>query len=83
MSIQTSESAGPVNYTVIIDEKSVVALDSTISLNQCRIITSFTQTGLYDVPHALKVVIGSGQAGKLEFSGIMCVEFVHAGLVGS
>lgn len=76
MSIQTTVHASLVNYTVIIDEKPAVASDRTQALGQCYIVTSFTRVGLYDVPHTLKVVAGSSQAGKLEFAGIMCVELI-------
>jgi len=75
VSIQTAVNTGPVNYTVIIDGKSAVASDKTPALNQCHIVTSFTQAGLLDVQHILKVVASSG---KLEFAEIMCVEFVLA-----
>jgi len=81
VSIQTAAHAGLVNYTVIIDEKPAVASDRTNALNQCHIVTSFTRAGLRDVPHSLKVVAGSSQSGKLEFAGIMCVEFVPVILV--
>jgi len=83
VSIQTAAKAGPVNYTVIIDEKSAVASNRTQALNQCYIVTSFSQTGLSDVPHILKVVVGSSQAGRLEFAGIMCVKFVLVRVAGS
>lgn len=76
MSIQTAVNTGPVNYTVIIDGKSAVASNSATAFNQCHVVTSFTRTGLLDVQHTLKVVASGRQAGKLEFAGIMCVEFV-------
>ena len=78
--IQTAANAGPVSYTVIIDGKSVVASNGTQVLNQCHIVTSFTQAGLLDVPHSLEVVTGSG---KLEIAGIMCVKFVLVRPAGS
>ena len=83
VSIRTAVNKDPVNYTVIIDGKSAVASDRTQALNQCLIVTSFIQTGLSDTRHTLKVVAGSSQAGKLEFSGIVCVELVHVGLAGN
>jgi hypothetical protein len=83
VSIQTAANTGRVNYTVIIDEKSAVASDRTQALNQCYTVTSFAQARLFDVPHTLKVVVGSSQAGKLEFAGIMCVRFVLVRVAGS
>lgn len=83
VSIRTAVNKSPVNYTVIIDGKSAVASDRTKALNQCHIVTSFTQAGLSDAQHTLKVVAGSKQAGKLEFSGIVCVELVHVSLAGN
>jgi len=83
VSIQTAVNTGLVNYTVIIDGKSTVASDRTQALNQCYIITSFTQAGLSDTRHTLKVVASSSQAGKLEFAGIMCVELVHVRVAGN
>jgi hypothetical protein len=74
VSIQTAVNTGPVNYTVIIDGKSAVASARTPVLNQCYIVTSFTQAGLLDVQHTLKVTVSTG---KLEFAGIMCVEFLY------
>ena len=73
----------PVNYTVIIDGKSTAASDRTPALKQCYIVTSFTQTGLADAQHTLKVVVGSSQAGKLEFAGIMSVELVLVRVTGN
>ena len=83
MGIQTVVKTSPVNYTVIIDGKSTVASDRTPALRQCYIVTSFNQTGLIDAQHTLKVVVDSSQAGKLEFAGIMCVEFVLVRVAGN
>jgi hypothetical protein len=74
---------GPVIYTVIIDGKSAMASTGTQAFNQCQVYTSLTQAGLSDASHSLKVVAGDSQVGKLEFAGIMCVEFVLVVLVGS
>jgi hypothetical protein len=83
VSIQTAANASPVSFTVIIDGKSTTASEGTQALNQCYVVTSFTQVGLPDGPHSLKLIAGGSQAGKLEFAGIMCVDLVPIDWPGS